>query len=237
MRYILKKSSPLAFEKWKVDKRPTYWYKPKGYPKHKLREALLIEQGHLCCYCQQRIENEEKTVIEHFYPRNGADKAMGLAKMFDYDNLFAACDGGAHDNEERNKRGLAPSSYPLYCDKEKGFKLLPLSPLEPTVEVRFKYVDIGLDEVRISPTVNTDQDAIDTIGILNLDTPKLKNLRGQAIAGLIYQNGINGDYISIETAQHYLTGYESNMTNSEVYLPEFLSVKIYFLRSIISQTI
>ena len=161
---------------------------------------------------------------------------MGLAKMFDYDNLHVACDGGAHDNEERNKHGFALSSYPLYCDKHKGIDLLPLSPLEPRVETRFKYVDIGLDEVGVYPNTGTDQNTIDTIRILNLDTPKLKNLRGQAVAGLIYENGSEGDYVSIEVAQSLLAKYESFTTDSTGgYLPEFLSVKIYFLRFIMSR--
>ena len=169
MKYILKTPSPPAFETWKNRRRPTRWDLLKGNRKRQLREALLIEQGHLCCYCQQRIENEEKTVIEHFYPRNGANKAVGLAKMFDYDNLHVACDGGAHDNEERNKQSLALASYPLYCEKHKDKHLLPLSPLEPTVETRFKYVDVGLNELSIYPNEVTDQDA--TI-VFKPDQPK-----------------------------------------------------------------
>jgi len=88
-----------------------------------------------------------------------------------------------------------------------------------------------LDEVGIYPITATDQDAIDTIKILNLNTPKLKGLRGKVIAGLIYQDRSEREFIPIQDAQRLLTTYEHyNLDNTRGYLPEFLSAIIYLLR-------
>ena len=93
----------------------------------------------------------------------------------------------------------------------------------------------GLDEVSIEPRAITDQDAIDSIDILNLNTPKLKNLRGQAISGLIYQP-LTDELISIQDARTQLAVFESYTPDQTAgYLSEFLSVKIHFLRQISGQ--
>ena len=51
------------------------------YTKEELRSVLLIEQGHLCCYCQRRIENVESTVIEHLYPRDESVHSSGRSNQ------------------------------------------------------------------------------------------------------------------------------------------------------------
>ena len=195
MRYIRKNPSPQAFEDWKNANNPTAWDNLMNQPRHReegiiyyakedLRGELLREQGHLCCYCQQRIENVESTVIEHLFPRNGADKDQGRAKMFDYDNLVAACDGGSTANRDRPSK---IKSFPQYCDKNKDEDLLPLSPLRPDVEARLTYLRSD-DKVRIEP-VGEDPEALAAIEqILNLNTPFLEKRRGEAIDGLIFKD-------------------------------------------------
>ncbi len=197
------------------------------YTKDELRGVLLAEQGHLCCYCQRRIENVESTVIEHVYPRNGEDKVQGKAKMFEYGNLMASCDGGALANRERNKKEPATPSYPEYCDRSKQEKLLPLSPLEPDVESRFSY-SIADDKVTI---VGKDPEAISTIQeILNLNTPFLEKRRGESISGLIFEDQEKLQFISIETAKKLLVSYQQQEENADEHLSEFLQVKIHFLQ-------
>ncbi len=237
MKYIRKKPSPQAFEDWKSANNPTQWSDLQNEPrepeegviyfsKNELRKALLSEQGHLCCYCQQRIENEPNTVIEHFYPRNGIDKVKGLAKMFEYDNLLAACDGGAVDNRNRT----SGNSYPQYCDKSKNEDIILLSPLQQNIESKVKYHQISPDEVNILPSIDTDEDTTRVINNqLNLNTAKLKNLRGQAISGLIFLNP--DELISIEDAEILLGILEQQIDDPTIdYLPEFCSVKLFFLR-------
>lgn len=236
MRYIQKSPAPVGFEAWKKANNPTAWSalqnEPKRreegivyYSKKELRSELLTEQKHLCCYCQKIIENTITTVIEHLFPRNGEDKAQGKAKMFDYENLMAACDGGSDENRERK---AATKSYPQYCDKHKDEDLLPLSPLQPDVESRLTYLQIGLDEIIISPVSEDDSEAKRAIEILNLNTPKLKNLRGNAIKGEIFQGD---ELISIEAASSRLAQFEQ-MANDVLnpHLEEFFGVKMHFLR-------
>ncbi|MBK7936190.1 MAG: TIGR02646 family protein [Lewinellaceae bacterium] len=249
MRYIRKKPSPPAFEDWKSANNPTHWSdlqnEPSNpeegvvyYSKNELREALLLEQGYLCCYCQQLIKNGENTIIEHLFPRNGVDKATGQARMFEYDNVLAACDGGSLDNRERLS-GLP--SYPQYCDKNKGEEIIFLSPLQPDIETKLTYRQTGLDEIEIIPSVETDEDAKRTIhDILNLNVPKLKNLRGKAIVGLIFQNPATGDLISVQDAKALIDAIERKIDNVEnvgnEYLPEFCTVKLHFLRLFAGRT-
>ncbi len=236
MRYIRKNPSPRGFEDWKNANTPSAWSDLKNEPKHReegivyytkqeLRGELLDEQRHLCCYCQKAIGNTETTVIEHLFPRNGQDKVQGRARMFEYDNLLAACDGGSDDNRDRK---AAAKSYPQYCDKHKAEELLPLSPLQPDVESRLTYLQIGLDEIITSPVSEDDSEAIKAIEVLNLNTPKLKNLRGNAIKGEIFQKE---ELISIEEASARLAKFEQMALDiSNAPLEEFFSVKIHFLR-------
>jgi len=238
MRHIRKKPSPQAFEDWKKANKPADWSDLMNEPIHRendflyytkeeLRSVLLIEQGHLCCYCQRRIENVESTVIEHLYPRNGEDKVQGKTKMFEYTNLMASCDGGALANRERNKKEPDTHSYPEYCDRSKQEKLLPLSPLEPEVESRFNY-SITDDKVNI---VGKDAEAISTIQeILNLNTPFLEKRRGEAIAGLIFEDQEKLQIISIEEAKKLLISYQQQEEDADEHLSEFFRVKIHFLQ-------
>lgn len=59
------------------------------YSKEELKQSLIEEQGHICCYCGQAIENDNWSVIEHLNP-----KTANLCKTYDYTNLLASCDGG-----------------------------------------------------------------------------------------------------------------------------------------------
>ncbi len=51
-----------------------------------LKNALLEEQGHICCYCMSRI-SFDKMKVEHWKPR------VYEEHIFSYENLLAACTG------------------------------------------------------------------------------------------------------------------------------------------------
>lgn len=71
MKYIKKNPEPAAFAQWKqqsnADWKPNWdnFQKPE---KPIVHDALLSEQGYICCYCGQRI-NQITSHIEHFQPR------------------------------------------------------------------------------------------------------------------------------------------------------------------------
>lgn len=196
MKYIQKEKSPIEFEDWKSKKKYTkalldkkkkllieaveIWKKftAKSEIRNQVKESLLKEQGFICAYCLQRIDNSDKTTIEHLIPR-----AIEPSKMFDYDdNLMACCDGGQGENTNRDKEKY-PASYPEYCGKHKKNSQIDIHPLQKDCEEKFNYIFNPLnDEVVIEGL--TDK-ATRTIEILNLNTPKLKNLRGNSVKGFI----------------------------------------------------
>lgn len=103
MRKINKKTEPQSFAEWKNKAKTKKWYaaqKPKGSAlwdrlpgkqKNALRQSLLAEQGHICCYCGNRIENKPgQVVIEHLLPKS---KPAYRHLIFEYENLLLSCNG------------------------------------------------------------------------------------------------------------------------------------------------
>ena len=95
MKYIVKQNSPIAFENWKNKANLKEWGINNKQVIHSLKESLLDEQGHICCYCGVRIFNDHNTIFEHLYPRN--KKLPYRNKMYDYNNILASCIGGQKD--------------------------------------------------------------------------------------------------------------------------------------------
>ena len=92
-----------------------------GYAgKDELREALLKEQGFLCCYCMRRI-SAKAMKIEHW-----ASQADNEDKLVDYDNLLGACTGGegqpprlqtCDTHKGKSKLTVHPARVPPDCTK------------------------------------------------------------------------------------------------------------------------
>ena len=60
-----------------------------------LKNSLLSEQGHICCYCCKPIDTKNSH-IEHIRPKERDEyRAISL----EYENLLASCQG-YHDREE-----------------------------------------------------------------------------------------------------------------------------------------
>ncbi len=190
MKYIEKTQTPIAFEYWKNAEQPNSWShlpsrpikkedKKSGinyYSKQELREELITEQNGTCCYCECSIQNNYKTSIEHLEPRIGD---TNTERIFDYFNLMASCNGGQKDNKPRL----------LHCDPAKGMKTIPISPLDKRCEKELSFTIEG-------KIIGSTTDAEKTIDILNLDIPKLNNLRENAIAGFIFKDIDKTDYLS-----------------------------------------
>lgn len=74
-----------------------------------LKEALLEEQGHICCYCMSRISSD-KMKVEHWKPRTYKEYIL------DYNNLLAACTGD--------------SCSDFHCDTRKEDDEITLNPTD-----------------------------------------------------------------------------------------------------------
>jgi len=158
MRRITKGSEPKALTEHRARRGGSFDdIRDKG----PLRDVLLQEQRHLCCYCMRRIDKETMK-IEHFLPQSRhPDKAI------DWGNLLAACPGNAG-----KPRRLQT------CDTRKGDQEIRLDPQGPLVD-RIRYSNSG--HVEIDDT-ELQQELDD---VLNLNTEQLAENRRHALQGLV----------------------------------------------------
>lgn len=131
--------------------------------KQDLRKALAREQGHLCCYCMSRIDPGPERVVmkvEHW-----ASQTRNPELQLVYSNLLGACIGG-----EGSPHGEQ------HCDTRKGNSEITVDPRAPSrhaEELRYSH-----DGTISSPATEIDQQLNEQ---LNLNTPKLKNNRKEAL--------------------------------------------------------
>lgn len=165
MRHFVKGLAPAGFDVWKAlandDWQPTY-DDLQNPQKRELHQALLDEQGRLCCYCGRSISLTDSH-IEHFRPQElREDLALS------YENLFASC-----------IRETQPGA-PLHCGHAKGNEFdegLHISPLDSGCERRFAYSLMG----SILPTDEGDAQAVFMSDLLQLDIEFLRNRRFEAL--------------------------------------------------------
>lgn len=168
MRRIIKGAEPDIFGDWKslANENWTPTFNNLQNPeKAVLQDALIREQGGLCCYCGRAI-NCSDSHIEHFRPQEHFPELA-----LDFSNLFASC-----------IRQQKPDN-PIHCGHCKGKwfdEALAISPLHPDCEQRFSYDDNG----EIVPTDGDDRAAKTMILELNLGAIYLRNRRAEALAGM-----------------------------------------------------
>ena len=165
MKRVSKGISPAEFEDWKAqandDWQPTY-DDLRNPEKSILKAALLAEQGWVCCYCGQSIE-DSGSHIEHFRPQSQRDDLA-----LDYDNLHASC-----------LRAVEPGR-PLHCGHAKDDDFdegCHICPTEPDCESRFVYTQLG----QIAARHPDDAAASAMIKLLALDSPRLCSQREEKI--------------------------------------------------------
>lgn len=166
MKGIAKQAEPARFTEWKEkaneDWKPSYSIL-QNPQKRALHEALLAEQGNVCCYCGQSISLFDSH-IEHFRPQESRpDLAL------DYGNLYASC-----------IREVSPGT-PLHCGHGKGSELneaLAISPMETGCERRFIY---SSQNGAIYPTDKGDFSAAYMSNLLKLDISFLRDRRAEVL--------------------------------------------------------
>lgn len=160
MRHIQKTSEPQEFSDWKAlaneNWQPSY-DDLSGKTKKSVYASLLREQGHICCYCERELMDNDYH-IEHLNPQ-----FLKAGDDLDYSNFLCSC---LRDTEK---------GKPLHCGMQKEDKNLSINPLQPDCQSKFKFTgDGGIEGI--------DADANSTIEILGLDIPKLNDFRKQALA-------------------------------------------------------
>lgn len=162
MRHFQKWVSPADFEAWKAlangDWQPNYG-NLQNPEKRSLHQALLNEQGQLCCYCGRGISLADSH-IEHFRPQELREDLE-----LSFENLFASC-----------IRETEPGA-PLHCGHAKGHdfdEVRHVSPLDSTCERRFCYSLAG--------TILPEDDAAKSMAdLLRLDIEFLRNRRMEVL--------------------------------------------------------
>ena len=129
--------------------------------KEELRQNLLSEQGHICCYCMKRIPEggPPHMKVEHFK----CQARFGELQLT-YSNLLGACTG----NEGQPK-------IKQTCDTKKGNMDLTINPVStsPICETLFKYNAQG----EISSIDNNADINEQLNNVLNLNMQTLKDGR------------------------------------------------------------
>jgi len=212
MKHIEKGEEPRSLLKYRKSGNADYNRLPKK-EKEDLRQALLREQGYICCYCMQRIR-ENNSKIEHWKPQTPPFAHLRL----DYQNLFIACKG----NEGAKKKFQ-------HCDTHKGKDEITINPADETknCEQFVKYRKNG-KIYSDDPIVNKELD-----GILNLNTQTLKNNRaeimGQVINDLTTIKGKNAEW-PLRSVRKMIRKYEGRQgRKNEKFIP-LCQLVIYFLK-------
>jgi uncharacterized protein (TIGR02646 family) len=168
MKHVDKGASPPSFEAWKQlandDWQPTYKSLPNPQ-KSELHDALLREQGWVCCYCGRSVSKEDSH-IEHFRPQ---DSYSPLALC--YENLHASC---VRDME---------AGTPPHCGHAKADafdEMLHISPLDASCEARFIYAGDG----QILSADTADVNAAYMLKLLKLNAPLLRLRRQEVIQAI-----------------------------------------------------
>ena len=176
MRPYAKTTPPAELLPWQGSGRTWDDFAHNAAAYQPVKAALQAEQQHLCCYCETGLA-EANSHIEHFQPRYGPYGTP--SRTFDYANLGCSCNGGTESNR--------------HCGHHKGYEYDVSQFVTPCTEDSgrlFAYtIDGGIGSMPgLSPT---DQARVHyMIWTLNLDCPRLTNMRRSHAAGL--QDAIQG---------------------------------------------
>ena len=191
MKHIIKCSEPQAFVDWKdqanEDWQPDYG-DLSGAPKEAVKEALMKEQGYLCCYCERRLTDDDSH-IEHLRPQS--DPAVD---PLDFANMLCSCQKQLKKGEPRHCGNLKDDWYDA---------ALLISPLDSDCESRFAFMGNGA----IKPSLLTDTAATESINHLGLNIPKLNALRASAIEPFLEE------ILNEEELRQFVSGYLEKEAN------------------------
>jgi uncharacterized protein (TIGR02646 family) len=213
VKYISKTTEPDALANFKAqanaDWQPSY-EELRGQDKKQLHHHLITEQGHICCYCGERIVQADSH-IEHFQPQTD----YGHLEL-DYFNLLASC------------QQKIPKKHPIHCGMGKSDwfnEELLVSPLIGDCADFFEYTEIG----EILPTRRSEKAAAatETIERLRLNIPKLQAGREGVIDSFYDEPGFLSSLSDreIDKLIHYYS-----CTDEEGQYQSYCQVIIYLLK-------
>ncbi len=156
MKQIIKSKEPVSLTEHRASQHANF----DNLPKDDVRNSLLTEQGHICCYCMKRIPEaniNQGTKIEHFLCQaNHPDQELN------YSNMMLACTG----QQGYSKRLQT-------CDTRKGDLTLSYNPSDTrrNIENLIKYKANG--EIYSTDAIFNQELEL----VLNLNVKTLKDNR------------------------------------------------------------
>ena len=147
MIWIKKGREPLSLEQYRQQPYASY----DGYPdKEELRAALLRDQGYICAYCMQRIENDHNTMkVEHWKAQSSMKKEV---EKLDFRIMLGVCDGC---------RGKVEFRYTT-CDTHRQDAELYVNPLNKCMMDTIKYDRNGYIHSKVD---RIEHDLINTLNL------------------------------------------------------------------------
>lgn len=181
MRYIQKGPEPGEFANWKAQANE-YW-KPaytnlSGKVKSAVYDSLLVEQGHICCYCERELKGGDYH-IEHLNPQ-----FLNAGDELNYSNFLCSC------------LRSTTKGAPLHCGKLKDWRSIPVHPFQADCQSKFEYTAYG--EIN-----GVDAFSDKTIEVLGLNIGKLIDMRKNALVAFLTDD-IDNDEFSL-FVKEYLT--------------------------------
>lgn len=179
MIYIKKGDEPEEFRQWKKDN-------PNARYKHDipsdisliLRNALLEEQGFICCFCGCAIGPIENNVIiqrivkksEPHYIRNAhiTPQSVDQSRDLDYYNICASCNTDKCRDSD-------------HCDAKQKNRIISITPLQKDCLSYFSFNSDGTIQANKSRSLEDQKKANETIRILGLDENSLNLEREKCI--------------------------------------------------------
>ena len=225
MKKINKTDEPDSLVQHKAN-RPSLFSNLPLATKEALRQSLLFEQGHICCYCMKRIPEKVETnsgdtgmKIEHFKCQERFPQLQ-----LTYSNLFGACKGG---------EGM-PKKLQT-CDTKKANADLIINPLldAPNCEALFKYTAEG--EIL---SLNDDEEINRQLNVvLNLNMQNLKDARREVY--LEVQRRVENESKRIASRQIRVGFFEQEknnwLTKTDNRFRPYCMVAVYYLNKKIKQ--
>lgn len=200
---INKSIEPRFLRSYKCQRYSSY----DGLDKNQLRECLLNEQGHLCCYCMSRID-EDNCTIEHWNCR-----AHFPDQQLDYSNLMACCIGN---------KGKPPDKQ--HCGERKGAQCISCNPAnrEHHVEESIQYLLNGLIYSN-NATLNNEIN-----NVLNLNYSQLRDNRKMTLEGALESIKTRGSNLTLGWLNNLLCRYTNK--DHEHRLIEYCGIVTFFLK-------
>lgn len=124
--------------------------------KPNVKQDLLEDQGNICCFCMARISSEDMKIAHRLSQKNHPEC------VFDYRNLFAACNGNQGQPHEKE-----------HCDTFQGDNDLTIDLTRPDL-TELIYYNLNAGEIH-SSLPEYERDITETLN-LNVDVLKQKRI-------------------------------------------------------------